>query len=93
MEYNSQAEFVAVKDYILEYGHNGKHVRIIRTRCDIDGNSTIQFFLLELDLTKPNIQIPRLISPDDVMKIFKKYNSDAIESHVNQFIKGLLLWV
>lgn len=86
----NKAEFVAVKDYIIEYGHNGKHVRIIRTRCDIDENTCIQFFLLELDITKPNIQIPRLILSDEVMKIFKKYNPNVSESYVEQFIRGLL---
>lgn len=84
-----KVDFVSVKDYILEYGHNGKHVRIIRTRCDLDG-STIQFFLLELDLTVPKIPIPRLILPEEVMKIFKKYNPDVSESHVQQFIRGEL---
>ena len=87
---NIQAEFVSAKDYVLEYGHNGKHVRIIRTRCDIDGNRTIQFFLIELDLTTPRIIAPRLILPEVVMKIFKKYNPDVSELHVQQFIKGEL---
>lgn len=86
-----KAEFVSVKDYTLEYGHNGKHTRIIRTRCDMDGITVIQFVLIELDLTKPNIPVPRLILPDEVMKIFKKYNSDVSESHVEQFIRGELL--
>ncbi len=44
----NKAEFVAVKDYIIEYGHNGKHVRIIRTRCDIDENSCINSFYWNL---------------------------------------------
>lgn len=88
---NIKTDFVSVKDYILEYGHNGNHIRIIRTRCDLDENSTIQFFLLELNLIEPKIPIPRLILPDDVMRIFKKYNPDVSESQVNQFIRGELI--
>ena len=88
-----KSDFVAVKDYVLEYGHNGKHARIIRTRYDEGGNKTIQFFLIELDLANPRIIPPRLISPDEVMNIFKKYNPDALESHVQQFIRGELLWL
>ena len=88
-----KADFVSVKDYVLEYGHNSKHVRIIRTRYDEGGNKTIQFFLIELDLANPRIIPPRLISPDEVMNIFKKYNPDALESHVQQFIRGELLWL
>ena len=88
-----KADFVSVKDYVLEYGHNGKHVRIIRTRYDEGGNKTNQFFLIELDLANPRIIPPKLITPDDVMNIFKKYNLDALESHVQQFIRGELLWL
>lgn len=88
-----KADFVAVKDYVLEYGHNGKQVRIIRTRYDEGNNKTIQFFLIELDLANPRIIPPRLISPDEVMEIFKKYNPDVLENHINQFIRGELLWL
>lgn len=87
---NLKANFVSVKEYTLEYGHNGKRVKIIRTRYDKDDYKCIQFFLIELDLTKPNIIAPRLITPDEVMKIFKSYNGEVIESHVNQFIQGLI---
>ncbi len=86
-----KADFVSVKDYVLEYGHNGKHARIIRTRYDEGSNKTIQFILIELDLANPRIIPTKLITPDDVMNIFKKYNPDALESHVQQFIRGELL--
>lgn len=82
-----KADFVSVKDYVLEYGHNGKHARIIRTRYDECGNKTIQFFLIELDLANPRIIPPKLILPEEV----KKYNPDVSESHVQQFIRGELL--
>ena len=85
-----KADFVNVQDYVLEYGHNGKHVRITRTRYDKGDYKSIQFFLIELDLANPRLITPVLISPDDVMRIFKKYNPDVIESHVEAFIEGLL---
>lgn len=90
MKEQSKASFCSVKDYTLEYGHNGKHVRIIRTRFDDSENSTIQFLLVTIDLNKPKINVPRLILPEEVLRIFKSYNPDVSESHVQQFIKGIL---
>ena len=87
---NLKADFVSVKEYTLEYGHNGKHVKIIRTRYDKDYHKVIQFFLIELDLINPRIIAPRLILPNEVMRIFKSYNPECLESHVNQFIQGLI---
>ena len=85
-----KADFVSVKEYTLEYGHNGNHVKIIRTRFDRDNESTIQFLLSTIDLTQPRIIEPRLILPEEVMKIFKSYNPDVSEAHVQQFIRGEL---
>lgn len=85
-----KADLVSVQDYILKYGHEGKHVRITRTRYDKNNISIIQFYLIEIDLKTPGIFIPKLISPEDVMKIFKKYNEDVSESHINSFIQGWL---
>ena len=86
-----KADFVSVKEYTLEYGHNGKHVKIIRTRYDKDYTSTIQFFLIELDLVNPRLIVPRLILEENVMKIFKQYYPEIFESIVYQFIRGELL--
>ena len=87
---NTKADFVSVKEYTLEYGHNGKHVKIIRTRYDKDDYKIIQFFLIELDLTTPRIIAPRLILPNEVMKIFKQYYPEIFESIVYRFIRGEL---
>lgn len=85
-----QADFVSVKEYTLEYGHNGKHVKIIRTRYDKDDYKCIQFFLIELDLVNPRIIAPRLILEENVMEIFKRYYPEIFESIVYRFIRGEL---
>lgn len=86
-----KADFVSVKEYTLDYGHNGKHVKIIRTRYDKDYISTILFHLIELDLVNPRLIVPRLISEENVMKVFKQYYPEIFESIVHQFIRGELI--
>lgn len=85
-----KADFVSVKEYTLKYGHNGKHVKIIRTRYDNGAAKTIQFFLIELDLVNPRIIPHRLILEEDVMKVFKQYYPELLDSIVYQFIRGEL---
>ena len=89
MEYNSQAEFVSVQEYRLEYGHNGKHVKIIRTRYDTKDSSTIKFILLTIDLIRSKIKT-KYVSVHDVKDLFEQYYPELPERFVREFIEGIL---
>ena len=45
-----KADFVNVQKYTLNYGHDGIHIEVIRTRFDYKEISNISFILLEINL-------------------------------------------
>lgn len=89
--YDSLAEFVSVKDYTLEYGHNGKHLKIIRTRFDNkeDKSSVIKFYLFSIDLVHSYISTSE-ITEQEVRDLFTHYYEDLPQRFVDEFIKGLI---
>lgn len=36
------SSFTSVKEYTLNYGHNGEHIKLIRTRFDINNKKNYQ---------------------------------------------------
>lgn len=86
---NEKAEFVSVKDYTLECGHNGKHVKIIRTRYDTKESSTIKFILLTIDLITSKVKT-KYVSVQDVKDLFEQYYPELPERFVREFIEGVL---
>jgi len=86
---NEKAEFVSVKDYTLEYEHNGKHVKIIRTRYDTKESSTIKFILLTIDLITSKVKT-KYVSAQDVKDLFEQYYPEPPERIIREFIEGIL---
>lgn len=86
---NEKAEFVSVQDYTLEYGNNGKHVKIIRTRYDTKESSTIKFILLTINLITSKVKT-KYVSVQDVKDLFEQYYPELPERFVCEFIEGIL---
>lgn len=88
---NPISEFVSVKDYTLEYGHNGKHLKVIRTRFDNkeDKTSVTKFYLMSIDLVHSNINVPE-ITEQEVRDLFNLYYEDLPHRFVDEFIQGLI---
>ena len=90
---NTLAEFVSVNDYTLEYGHNGEHIKVIRTRFDNkeDKSSVIKFYLMSIDLVHSYIDTIEK-TEQEVRDLFNLYYEDLPQRFVDEFIQGLL-WV
>lgn len=90
-EYISLAEFVSVNDYTLEYGHDGKHIKVIRTRFDNkeDKSSVIKFYSMSIDLINSFINTSE-ITEQEVRDLFKLYYEELPQRFVDEFIQGLL---
>jgi RNA binding exosome subunit len=88
---NTLSEFVSVKDYTLEYGHNGKHIKVIRTRFDNkeDKSSVIKFYLMNIDLIHSYISTSE-ITEQEVRDLFTFYCEDLPKRFVDEFIQGLM---
>ena len=89
--YSSLAEFVSVTDYTLEYGHNGKHIKVIRTRFDNkeDKSSVIKFYLMNIDLVHSCVSTSE-ITEQEVRDLYTLYYEDLPQRFVDEFIKGLI---
>ena len=89
--YNSIAEFVSVTDYRLKYGHDGRHLKIIRTRFDNkeDKSSVIKFYLLSIDLVHSYISTSE-ITEQEVIDLFNLYYEDLPQRFVDEFLQGLI---
>lgn len=85
------AEFVSVKDYTLEYGKNGNHIKVIRTRFDNkeDNNSVIKFYIMNINLVHSYINTNE-ITEQEVRDLFKLYYDELPQRFVDEFIQGLL---
>ena len=44
------SDFISVKEYTLSYGHNGKYIKVIRSRFDSNNEKIIKFYLIKLNL-------------------------------------------
>lgn len=84
-----KADFVSVNDYQLSYGHNGLHVKVIRTRFDYKDISNISFVLFEINLIDGKSNTFKL-NVEDVKIIFNDYYPELPESIINNFINGLI---
>ena len=88
---NTLSEFVSVKDYTLDYGHNGKHIKVIRTRFDNkeDKSSVIKFYEMNIDLIHSYISTSE-ITEQEVRDLFTLYYEDLPKRFVDEFIQGLM---
>lgn len=82
-------DFVSVKEYTLNYGHNGEHIKLIRTRFDINNKKIIKFYLIRLNLIELNNNSVTEISEKDVREVFYFYYPEIFDNIVNKFIEGL----
>ena len=83
-----KADFVSVKDYTLSYGHNGLHIKVIRTRFDYKNTSNIRFVLFEINLIDGRSDAFK-VTVEEVKELFKNYYPELPESSVNNFINGV----
>lgn len=81
--------FVSVKDYVLNYGTNGEHIKLTRTRLDFYDETIINFFITRLNLYHGNSKIEN-ITVNEVSELFKTYYSELPKSKVQEFIDGVL---
>ncbi len=88
---DKEIEFVSIKEYVLSYGHNGEHIKLIRTRCNKNFyNQNIAFYLIEIDLLNNKIKT-KSINENKIKNLFEKYYPES--SHlklVEKFINGVL---
>ena len=83
------SSFTSVKEYILNYGHNGEHTKLIRTRFDINNKKIIKFHLMILNLIEPGSNLTE-ISESEVKVLFSIYYPELHGNIVSKFIEGLL---
>ena len=81
--------FVSVKDYILNYGHNGEHIKLTRSRLDFHDETIINFFITRLNLYHGNSKIEN-ININEVFELFKIYYPELSKSKIQSFIDGEL---
>lgn len=84
-----KADFVNVQKYTLNYGHDGIHIEVIRTRFDYKEISNISFILLEINLFESKTETFN-ISSEDVTELFEKHYPELPKRIVNDFINGCL---
>ncbi len=77
--------FVSVKEYLLNYGHYGTHIKIIRTRF----NDIIFFKLIKINLLTGDVLIED-IKKENVSDVFKLYYPELYNSIIEQFKEGML---
>ncbi len=83
------SSFTSVKEYILNYGHNGEHTKLIRTRFDINNKKIIKFHLMILNLIDPGSSLTE-ISEREVRGLFNIYYPELHDNTIEKFIEGLL---
>ncbi len=77
--------FVSVKEYLLNYGHYGTHIKIIRTRF----NDIIFFKLIKINLLTGETSIED-IQKENVKYVFNLYYPELFDSDIDQFKEGML---
>lgn len=83
------SDFISVKEYTLSYGHNGKYIKVIRSRFDSNNEKIIKFYLIKLNLIKPGSSVIE-ISESEVKVLFSIYYPELHGNIVSKFIEGLL---
>ena len=78
-------DFISVKEYTLNYGYSGEHIKIIRTRL----NDIIFFKLVKINLFTGDVSIED-IKKENVSDIFKLYYPELYDSIIEQFKGGML---
>lgn len=84
-----KADFVSVKDYTLSYGHNGLHVKVIRTRFDYKDIANIKFYVIEINLFEGKMETYS-VTETEVTELFEKYYPELPKRVVKEFLEGLI---
>lgn len=84
-----KADFVSVKDYQLSYGHDGLHIKVIRTRFDYKDIKNVKFYVLEINLFEGKMETYS-VTDSEVQELFEKYYPELPKRIVKEFMNGLI---